>query len=323
MKEFDIIAQYFAPLAKGFDGALGLADDAALFPLGGDTALVMTKDAISEGVHFLGHEDAGLIAKKLLRTNLSDLAAMGAAPAFYFLALMLPEGTDEAWIAAFAKGLEEDQALFDIMLAGGDTITTGGPFSASMTAMGTVEKNRALLRRNAKVGDRIYVSGTLGDSALGLALLQDQLEVMALVDALWLKERYFLPQPRIALGQKLGGIAHACMDISDGLVQDLAHICAASKVAAVVRRRMLPLSDAVRKIVDAQPHWWKAPLSGGDDYELLFTASPAAHSDIMAIGRELNVPIAVIGDIVAGEGVAVLDDHGSNVTPAHKGYSHL
>jgi len=322
MREFDLIARYFAPLAAGYDGAFGLMDDAALFNVGGDDALVVTKDAISQGVHFMGHEDAGLIAKKLLRVNLSDLAAMGARPAFYLLAILLPEGMQDAWVAAFAKGLHEDQLLFDITLAGGDTIATKGPFSASLTAMGTVPMGEALLRRDAQAGDRIYVSGTLGDSALGLALLQERLGgVVSIADSLWLKERYFLPQPRVVLGQKLVGLARGCMDISDGLVQDMGKICAASEVGAVIKREFLPLSQAGRKVIAADASWWKAPLAGGDDYELLFTAPQAAHEAIMALAG--GVAVTVIGEIVAGSGVRVLDEGGVDVTPAQGGYSHV
>jgi len=323
MKEFDVIASFFAPLAEGYDGALGLCDDAALFTLDGATALVVTKDAISEGVHFLGTEDAGLIAKKLLRTNLSDLAAMGAKPAFYLLAMMLPEVTQTDWIEAFSKGLAEDQRLVGVTLTGGDTIATKGPFSASLTAMGTVPHGKALLRRDAKKGDRIYVSGTLGDSALGLALLQERLGVeVAFADRLWLKERYLLPQPRLALGQALVGVAHGCMDISDGLVQDLGHICNASGVGAVIHRKLLPLSDAARHVVEADDAWWRAPLSGGDDYELLFTVPQAAHKQVEAIAAALSLPLTAIGEIISGAGVTVHDEHGMNVTPEVKGYNH-
>ncbi|MBY0407232.1 MAG: thiamine-phosphate kinase [Rickettsiales bacterium] len=322
MNEFDAIATFFAPLAEGYDGALGLKDDAAIFFLNHETAMVATKDAISEGVHFLGSEDAGLIAKKLLRSNLSDIAAMGAVPAFYLLALMLPAATPSAWIEAFSKGLWEDQQHYGIRLAGGDTIATKGPFSASLTALGTVPYGKALLRRDAKAGDRIYVSGSLGDSALGLAVLQGRLEVSDYGQALALKERYFLPQPRMQLGQALVGLAHACMDVSDGLVQDLGHICAASGVGAVIHQKLLPLSEAAREVIEADDAWWRAPLSGGDDYELLFTVPQARHAEVGALSLALGLPLTAIGEIVAGDGVRVLDAHGMDATPAHKGYSH-
>lgn len=323
MKEFDLIANYFAPLAQGFEGAMGLRDDAALLRVAQGEELVITKDAISEGVHFMGGEDPEWIAKKLLRCNLSDLAAKGAQPLCYFLALMLPEGTSEDWVRRFAAGLAEDQALYHISLGGGDTISTKGVFSASVTAVGVVKQGTALLRRGATAGERVYVTGTLGDSALGLALLQERLGVeVNAVDSLWLKERYFLPHPRVVMGQKLVGLASAAMDISDGLVQDLGHLCRASGVAAVLHRKLLPLSDAALAVIDTQPYWWRAPLAGGDDYELLFCAPQAAQEKIEALAAELHLPITAIGEIVAGEAVIVQDEHGMDATPEIKGYNH-
>ena len=302
---------------------MGLRDDAALLRVAQGEELVITKDAISEGVHFMGGEDPEWIAKKLLRCNLSDLAAKGAQPLCYFLALMLPEGTSEEWVRRFALGLAEDQALFHISLAGGDTISTKGVLSASVTALGVVKQGTALLRRGAAVGDRVYVSGTLGDSALGLALLQERLGVdVGHVHSLWLKERYFLPQPRIALGQKLVGLASAAMDISDGLVQDLEHLCRASGVGAVLHRKSLPLSAAARGVIDAQDDWWRAALAGGDDYELLFCAPAAAEKAILAAAGDLHLPVSHIGEIEAGDSVRVLDEQGIDATPDIKGYNH-
>ena len=323
MREFDIINSLFAPLAQGFDGSLGLRDDAAILRVAQGEELVVTTDAISEGIHFIGSEAPEWIAKKLLRSNLSDLAAMGAKPLCYFLSIMLPENTGSEWIERFARGLAEDQSLFGITLAGGDTIATKGLFSASVTAMGTVKLGTALRRAGAKIGNSVYVSGTLGDSALGLALLQQRLGVeVSPIDSLWLKERYFLPHPRLGLGQRLVGVAHAAMDISDGLVQDLGHLCAASNVGAVLHRKWLPLSDAAQHVIDSQDDWWQAVLSGGDDYELLFTAPATAKERIAEIAAELHLPLTMVGEIVAGDGVSVQDEHGLDVTPEIKGYSH-
>jgi thiamine-monophosphate kinase len=323
MREFAAIHTVFTPLALNYAGSLGLRDDAALLRLAQGQELVVTTDAISEGIHFLGTEAPEWIAKKLLRSNLSDLAAMGAKPECYFLSIMLPENTSDAWIARFGQGLAEDQALFGIQLAGGDTITTKGLFSASVTAMGTVKMGTSLRRSGAKAGNTIYVSGTLGDSALGLALLQERLGVeVSPVDSLWLKERYFLPHPRVGLGQKLVGVVSAAMDISDGLVQDLGHICAASGVGAVLHRKWLPLSDAAAHVIDKQDDWWQAVLAGGDDYELLFTVPATAQEQVKAIGEELHLKLTMVGEIVAGEGVSVQDEHGIDVTPERGGYSH-
>ncbi len=247
MDEFDLIEKYFKPLARGFPGSLNLTDDAAVFSIPAGCELVVTTDAISEGVHFIGDEAPELIARKLLRVNLSDLAAMGATPLCYFLAGMLPKTTEAHWVKRFAEGLAEDQKQFRINIAGGDTISTHGALSLSVTALGTVPKGKALRRSGAKPGDIIYVSGTLGDSALGLSCHCEQSSACKTQDP-FLINRYLLPEPRIALGQKLIGIANACMDISDGLVQDLGHICKASGVGATIHRDKLPLSEAGAKI---------------------------------------------------------------------------
>jgi thiamine-monophosphate kinase len=312
MDEFGRIAHFFAPLASGFSGSLNLRDDAALLAPSAGHELVITKDALSEGVHFLGSESAGLIASKALRTNLSDLAAKGAKPLVYFLALMLPPGTGDAWLEAFCAGLENDQKIFGISLAGGDTISTHGKLSISITAIGEVPLGSMLKRSGAQAGDAIYVSGTLGDSALGLRSLQNGLGMAAL------EERYLLPQPRTALGLHLRTLAHACMDVSDGLVQDLGHICAASGVGALVHTPNIPLSPEAA----TQPGALTAALSGGDDYELLFTSPASAHAALEALSAEVGVRISRIGEVVSGSGVRVLDASGDEVKLTSTGYVH-
>ncbi len=307
MDEFSLIRTYFAPLAKGFPGSLNLTDDAGLLDIPPGKQLVVTKDAISAGVHFLGSESPDLIARKLLRTNLSDLAAMGAEPLAYVLALMLPKDTDEAWFAAFATGLREDQERYGIHLAGGDTTVTHGTLSLSLTAFGTVDKGRALTRAGAKPGDFIYVSGTLGDSALGLASLQGKIPA-----DVFLQQRYLLPEPRLALGLQLHGIASACMDISDGLVQDMGHICAASGVMAEIVCAQLPVSGAAKSMEQVMNY----ALTGGDDYELLFTVPADKAGDVPQ-------NCSRIGVIKEGKGVRVLDGDGEPMVIERKGYRHF
>jgi len=202
MHEFDLIDRYFKPLARGFPGSLALSDDAALMDAPAGMQFVVTKDAISEGIHFIGSEEPALIARKLLRTNLSDLAAMGAEPYCYFLSISLPvnqksELSLEDWMSSFTSGLEQDQETFAVHLAGGDTTSSRSDLTLSMTAVGLVPQGKSLRRNGAKPGDTIYVSGTLGDSALGLKLLSAHKEEEYLVT------RYLLPQPRLALGMKL------------------------------------------------------------------------------------------------------------------------
>ena len=256
MREHTLIKQYFVPLAESFSGSLNLSDDAAILDVPEGQQLVVTKDAIAEGIHYVAGTEPALIAQKLLRTNLSDLAAMGATPLCYFLSLALPT-LDEDFITRFAEGLAADQKEFGIYLAGGDTIATKGAPVFSLTAHGLVPKGAALLRRGAKAGDAIYVSGTLGDAALGLASLRaqrsnpelDRHVADAPRDDDYLLQRYHLPQPRLQLGQSLRGMATSCIDISDGLLADMAHICTASNVGAEIMLEQLPLSDAAKKML--------------------------------------------------------------------------
>jgi thiamine-monophosphate kinase len=342
MDEFNLIKKYFTPLAAAYSGSLNLTDDAALVDVPAGKQLVITKDAISEGRHFLGSEDPLLIAKKLLRVNLSDLASMGASPLCYFLAVMLPKTIDESWVARFATGLFEDQRRYGVSLAGGDTIAVDGPLTFSITAIGTVENGKALRRSGAKAGDKIYVSGTIGDSALGLRNLREHepLAPMKPGESLdhWLAaspsvasdseekhfliRRYLLPEPHIALGRKLHGIAHACMDVSDGLVQDLSHICAASKMGAKIHRHLIPLSKPARAMIEKNPALWDSITGGGDDYELLFTVPAMKEHLLASIISELELPLACIGEMYSGEGVTMLDENKKPLAPA-KGFSHF
>jgi thiamine-monophosphate kinase len=322
MDEFSFIAKYLKPLAAHFPGSLNLSDDAALIAPPPGCELVITKDAVTEGVHFLGSEPPELIAAKALRVNLSDLAAMGATPLCYFLALMLPKNTGEEWLENFAHGLAQTQKEFSISLAGGDTTATGGKLAISITAIGTVPTGQSLKRSGAKEGDDIYVSGTLGDSALGLELLQQGEHDNHFIN------RYLLPQPRIELGIKLRTVANACMDISDGLAQDLGHICAASNVGAVVYKDQISLSDCHPAFIagsgsrDRRGMTEKA-LTHGDDYELLFTAPLSKKPQIEEISKSLSLPITCIGKIIAGNTVKILDASGTEMILSKKGFRHF
>ena len=315
--EFEFIARRLRPLATA-PGALDLIDDAALLDPTPDKQLVLAKDAMVAGVHFLEGDPPGQIAKKLLRVNLSDLAAMGAAPLGYLLALARSREIADDWLAEFCAGLAADNAAFGIGLLGGDTVSTPGPLTLSLTAVGEVPKGAALLRSGARAGDDIWVSGTLGDAALGLKVLQGELEVA--VDArAALIAHYRLPQPRLALGQALRGVAGAAIDISDGLVADLGHILEASGVGAELRADQLPLSAAARDLPGARD----AALAGGDDYELLFTASPARRAEISALARRLGLPLTCIGQIRAGSDLSILDAAGQEIKVAKRGWQHF
>ncbi len=327
--EFARIARYFAPLAATFPGAYGLTDDAASFGLAHGEQAVVTTDAVVAGVHFIGDEPPGLIARKALRVNLSDLAAKGARPLGYTLAAVLPQAIDDTWLEAFAAGLAADQAEYGVPLIGGDTVATPGPLTLSITALGVVAG--AMVRRaGARPGDQVYVSGTVGDAALGLAALRGRLAGLGAAARGFLVDRYQLPQPRLALGRALAPHVSAALDVSDGLVADLGHIAACSGVAAVIEQARVPLSAAATAAVAADPAAYQAVLGGGDDYELLFTASQEKHDIIVKLASAAATPVTVIGAIVAGDGagsapgaIIVRDRDGRDVTPAAGGYRHF
>jgi thiamine-monophosphate kinase len=316
--EFEFIAHRLRPLAAGAPGALDLLDDAALLDPAVGTQLVLTKDAMVAGVHFLEDDPAGEIAQKLLRVNLSDLAAMGATPIGYLLALARPKAIDDDWLGAFCAGLAADNAEFGVSVLGGDTVSTPGPLTMSLTAIGQLPKGTALLRSGARSGDDIWVSGTLGDAALGLAVLQGVLDIAGPARA-HLIERYRVPRPRLALGQALRNLAHAAIDISDGLVADLGHILEASGVGAEVRTDLLPLSEAAAGLPGAE----EAVLSGGDDYELLFTAPQKRRAQIEALSRRLDLPLTRIGEIRGQPGLRLVDAAGVEVRVERTGWRHF
>ena len=310
--EFQRIARHFAPLAG--EGALGLTDDAAvLASIPGQ--LVLSADAMVEGVHFPVGEAPDLVARKLLRTNLSDLAAMGARPLGYLLTVAVPRSTDEAWFAGFAAGLAADQAEFGLKLLGGDSTSTPGPVTVSLTILGTAH---AVLRRaGARDGDDVWVSGTIGDAALGLLALSGE---VADPDG-FLVGRYRLPQPRLELGRRLVGIAHAEMDVSDGLVQDLGHLCRAAGLGAVVEAALVPASPAARA---AGPGHLARRITGGDDYELLFAAAPGALDAVERAASACGTPVMRVGRFRAAPAcVTVLDERGAEIALARGGWSHF
>lgn len=321
--EFDLIARYLAPLSANEPGARGLTDDAARLSPPPGHALVVTADTMVEGVHFLPDDAPDMVARKLMRVNLSDLASMGAQPWRYLLCAAWTAGTPDDWIAGFADGLAADQAAFGMVLAGGDTVSTPGPRSFSLTALGLVAADApAAPRDGACAGDRLFVTGSIGDAALGLKVLQGTLEADA-ADAAALGTRYRLPQPRLMAGARLLGVAHAMLDVSDGLLADLGHIAQTSGLRAVVQAGKVPLSPAASRAVARDPALIASVLGGGDDYELLF-AAPAGRADaIAAIAEQAGHPITEIGALEAGEGVAVFDTAGRPVDVAEPGWRHF
>ncbi len=323
--EFGRIDRYFKPLAAGFPGARGLADDAAVFGVPPDQELVVTTDAMVAGVHFFADDAPGDIAAKLLRTNLSDLAAMGAAPYAYTLVTALPRTVGEDWLAAFAAGLGDDQTRFGIGLAGGDSVSTSGPITLSVTAFGLVPKGRALPRWGGRPGDRVFVTGSIGDAALGLQVAFGKIAVADEAARGRLLARLRRPDPRTTVGPRLVGLATACLDVSDGLVADLGHLCEESGCAAVLDSAAVPLSDAARAVVGSDPARLALALTGGDDYELLFTARDEARPALSALAAATGVPITEVGRLEAGTAgdVRVVDPTGAPLTLPARGWQHF
>jgi len=316
--EFALIARHFRRLAG--PGALDLGDDAALLDPPAGRQLVLAADAMIAGVHFLPEDPPETIGRKLLRVNLSDLAAMGAAPLGYLMTTALPRDLPEDWLGRFVDGLAEDQARFGLAVLGGDTVSTPGPIALSLTILGHVAPGAALRRQGAMPGDAIWVSGSIGDGTLGLAVLQGALPA----EDGFLAGRYRLPEPRLALGQALAGVARAAMDVSDGLVQDLGHLCRAGGCGAEIAAAAVPLSAAARRALAAQPALLARILTGGDDYELLFAAPEDADRLVLSRAAAAGVPVTRIGRFVAGAAeVVVRDAAGAILALPRGGWSHF
>jgi thiamine-monophosphate kinase len=288
---------------------------------------VAKTDAIVGGVHFLSDDPPELVARKGLRVNLSDLAAKGAVPRAYMLDLMLPDTIKEEWIAAFARGLDQDQKAYGVHLIGGDTDLTPGPVSLAIVAFGEVPLGQMLRRSGARAGDVIFITGTIGDAALGLHSLRGEVPDLDRELAAFLMDRYRLPRPRVTLGPRLIGLARASIDVSDGLIADLRHICETSGLDAVIEAHRVPLSPAARAAIAGRPEQLAAALTTGDDYEILFTAPAAAEGDIADLSRSLDVPITPIGwmksPLRATREVSVVDAQGRSLALKQEGWTHF
>ncbi|MEN8236473.1 MAG: thiamine-phosphate kinase [Pseudomonadota bacterium] len=347
LHEFSLIDRFFAPLMGG--DRIWLLDDGAVLPssltpgltsgltpdltTGPDQQTVIATDTLIAGVHFRGRDPADRIAKKALRTNLSDLAAMGATPFGYLLNLSLPADITESWLASFSSGLAQDQKRFKVKLLGGDTTKVNGPLVITITVLGTVPAKMALARRKAQPGDRLYVSSTLGDSAVGLQVLEENFKAVPQDLKSHFIDRYQLPQPRLSLGQKLRGCAHAAIDISDGFLADLEHICKASDLSAWVQLSALPVSSFLQELLDCGNDQRKNQLlnlilNGGDDYELIFTAPPSESDHIAFLSQSLNLPITLVGHLGGYDSdedknrIHLLNEHNQSIGLHFKGYEH-
>ena len=322
--EFDWIERCLRPLAADAPEALGLLDDAAVIPGRPGFDLVITKDAIVEGVHFLASDPLDLVARKLLRVNLSDLAAKGAEPYGYFLALAWPARSGWPQRRAVAEGLRVDQDLFGLKLFGGDTVSTPGPFTASATLLGWVPAGQMTRRGTAREGDVVLVTGSIGDGALGLAAARGDAMGLPTTDAAWLKERYQLPNPRLGLGEALRRAGAASADISDGLFADAGRIATASGVRIALDLDRVPFSEAASAWLSRQPDAVAARLAlaaGGDDYELVCTVPAVSAPPLMAAAKALGYGMTQVGVVVAGSGVGV-SSGGSELNVTHQGWRH-
>lgn len=307
MDEFGIIARYFAPLAG--EGAFGLTDDVALLPQRPGHDLLVTTDAITEGVDFFGFDPSASIARKALRVNLSDLAAKGAVPAHYLLNLSLPHTVTPDWLAGFAEGLAADQNEYGVTLLGGDTGATDGPLSIAVTAFGFVPSGKMVRRNGAQVGDDVYVTGRIGDSGGGLAIFRREVHSLSDADRDSLIARYRMPEPPVAFAPVLRDIAHGSVDVSDGLIADLGHIASASGVRIVVEGERVPLSSPLKALWSANT--LLRAVTAGDDYQIAFTAPP-----------NLTGPFTPIGRVEAGQGVS-FTVNGVEVALSGRGYRHF
>jgi len=323
--EDSLIARYFKPLATD-PGAFSLGDDAAVLKALGED-VVVTADAIVEGVHFLSEDPPDTIARKALRVNLSDLAAKGAAPAGFVLTLAL-RGAEDAWLSAFAAGLGDDAKSYVCPLLGGDTVSTPGPVTVSITAFGRVPAGSMVHRSGARVGDRVMVTGTIGDAALGLDVLKGGTVAAALAGDPAAREllvsRYRVPQPRNALAHAVREHANAAMDVSDGLAGDLTKLCAASGISANIDTPLIPASSAAAGLVARGVVAIDTLISGGDDYELL-CAVPQAHcAAFEAEARRAEVALTSIGTIIEGNGPPrFLSAEGAELALRRLSYSHF
>lgn len=317
MTEFELIRRYFTRATPNSE--LGIGDDAALLRVNNGNVLAVSTDMLASGTHFFPNADPFLLGHKTLAVNLSDMAAMGAVPRWATLAISLPE-ENEAWLEKFSAGFFSLAEQYGIELIGGDT--TRGPLNLCATIMGEVPQGRALLRSGARIGDEIWVSGSLGNAALALAHLQRRImlsdaEFAACAPAL------DQPQPRIGLGLALRGVATSAIDISDGLLADLGHILDASKVSAQIEWIELPRSDVMQGFSGDPKIARQCLLSGGDDYELCFTAPIGRHAEVLRIADQLDLPLVSIGHIVAGKGCIVHDTNGIPLDTGAGGYDHF
>ena len=317
-----LIARFFAPLAT-HPGALGLSDDAAFVKPPPGCDLVLKTDAIIGGVHFFPEDAADAVARKALRVNLSDLAAKGAKPLGFLISLGLPKDVGDDWLTKFAQGLRADAEAYGCPLFGGDTDRTPGPVTISVAMFGSVPEGTMVRRAGARPGDRVFVSGTVGDAALGLGVRRGATWKLSPAQQAHLADRYLLPQPRNALAEAVRLNASAAMDVSDGLAGDFAKLARVSGVGAIIDVVRVPLSDAAKSAIAAEPGMLETALTGGDDYEVLCTVPPDKADAFRNAAKLAGVPVTDIGEIVAGDSVGFIGSDGKPLGFKRMAYSHF
>jgi thiamine-monophosphate kinase len=325
--EFEIIADIFAPLAKD-TGALGLKDDAAILMVTEGHELVVTCDTLVEGVHFLSDDPADSIGHKALSVNLSDLTAKGGRGYAYTLSLTLPSDISTDWLEGFAAGLQRVQDETGISLIGGDTTASPGPLTITITALGLVSHQHAVMRLGAKPGDRLYVSGTIGDAYLGLQLLMEPAQAepweLSEEDVTFLVERYRRPGPNNNLAVLVRNFAQAAIDVSDGLVGDVEKLCGVSHVGTKVESKRVPFSTAAKKVLERAPDLLPVLITAGDDYGIVVAVSKKSAPDFESEALAKEAAFTLIGEVTAAEkGISVLDGEGHPLKLKQKGFKHF
>ncbi|WP_417493506.1 thiamine-phosphate kinase [Maricaulis sp.] len=317
--EFDFIRTRLAPLTRGHPAALDLTDDAAVLTPAPGCQLVVASDMLVAGVHFLDSDPPEAVAERCVRSNLSDLAAMGAEPLGYLSSIAWPRTVSQAWREGFVDGLASAQGAFSLSLLGGDTTAGPGPLTISLTMLGQVPAGAALLRRGARPGEDVWVSGSIGDARLGLEVARGALPADP-----YLLERYYRPSPRLALGQALRGVATACLDVSDGLMADAGHIAQLNGVRLELQAACVPVSAPARTwLADRGQAGLVNLVCGGDDYELLFCAAPAQREALTALAARLGVPLTRIGEVAEGQGAVLRDERGALIDTGTGGFTHF
>jgi thiamine-monophosphate kinase len=321
--EFELIARVFAPLARNAPGALDLSDDVGLLAPRAGQEIVLKTDSLIEGVHFRRDDPPLTVGRKALRRALSDLAAKGAEPAVYLLALALPQWPDMPWLEEFGHGLSLDQTEFGVSLLGGETDATTGPMTITVTAVGFVPEGALIRRKGAQPGDIVFVTGTIGDAGAGLAVLVEQAVASSGTPSEFLISRYRVPAPRLAFGRALKGIASAAIDVSDGLIADLGHIADVSEVRIEIDSAAIPLSSPLENLWGTELDARIRAATAGDDYEIAFTAPAEAQEAIRDAASRTATRVTLIGRVIAGQGIAFLDASGGEVPVGRRGYTHF